>query len=84
MKLIDTDNERVKEVVVRKNALSNLNESIDRTLFLVCEGINYGKYTLVEGNRRAIALMDLGQLIGLTVYLGIYKNRNGFIPPKMG
>ncbi len=47
---------------------SNLN-AMDTRLILVSIDQN-GPFTLIEGNRRAIALGNLGKFVGLEVYLG--------------
>jgi hypothetical protein len=47
----------------------NLN-GLDRVLVFVAPTIR-GNYTIIDGNKRAVALLSLKKLIGLQVYLGI-------------
>lgn len=49
--------------------VANLN-ALDTKLFLVAPSIE-GPFTLIEGNKRAIALGKLGNLVGLETFCGI-------------
>lgn len=45
--------------------------ALDTRLILVTNNENDGPFTIIEGNRRSIALMNLNKLIGLEIYLGL-------------
>lgn len=62
-----------KEVTL-KNSLDN----IDTKLIFVAAN-KEGPYTIIEGNRRAIALGSIGKLKMLEIYLGISSRINNYL-----
>lgn len=50
-------------------------ENIEKRLFLVSKGTS-GPYTIIEGNKRSVALLFSKMLIGLEVYVYIYPENN--------
>ena len=56
---------RKKELVLKNNLMG-----IDTKLFLIAP-MQTGPFTIIEGNRRAIALGNLGKLNKLEIFLGV-------------
>ena len=63
---------RVKEMLFASDL-----KALDTKLFLVAPSIN-GPFTLIEGNKRAIALSKLGKLVGLETFCGISPEIKGY------
>ncbi|MEI6237240.1 MAG: hypothetical protein WCP03_01395 [Candidatus Saccharibacteria bacterium] len=59
---------------------SNLN-GLDKTLIMVGPS-KLGPFTIIEGNKRSVALGSLQKLVGLNIYLGISSNFCDYIWSK--
>jgi hypothetical protein len=66
----NTDNEIACEILGLTGKLRENPESFDRKIIMVGASFE-GNFTLIDGNKRAIALNKVGKLIGNNIYLGI-------------
>jgi len=60
----------VESIMEKKGLYSHSINSLNRTLILVSPTLN-GNFTIIEGNRRASALLSLKKLVGAQIYLGV-------------
>ncbi len=63
-------NSLARSIMEKKRFYEQKSRSQDRFLILVSPTIA-GNYTIIEGNKRAIALLSLKKLVGSQVYLGV-------------
>jgi len=61
---------KFKNIKAKEDILNTNPDVLDTRLILVSDD-KAEAYTLIEGNKRAIALAAIGRLVGLEVYLGI-------------
>lgn len=59
---------------------SNIN-GLDKTMIMVAPN-KFGPFTIIEGNKRSVALGSLQELLGLKIYLGISSNFSNYIWSK--
>ncbi len=63
-------NKKVVDIWEKVHAFANDINAIDRTFIYVAESLE-GPYTIIEGNKRSVALAHLSLLAGSRIYLGI-------------
>lgn len=64
------DDEKVKNILDKEEIYQKDIDALDRKFILVAPSIK-GNFTIIEGNKRAVALQRLGKLVGNQIYLGI-------------
>lgn len=62
----------------RKEALLSSNQNGLNTKLILVSSSQEGPFTIIEGNRRAVALGKLGMLVGLDVFCGISTGVNDY------
>jgi hypothetical protein len=72
------DEKFVPNILEKKIKYEENINSIDRKLILVSPTI-HGNFTIIEGNKRAVALHSINKLVGNTVYLGISNDVRSFV-----
>ena len=84
-RMLPNNNPLKDQILVRRAAIERQDPRIDLKLFLLCSDLANGPYTILEGNKRAVALLDLNKLIGLNIYIGhsigFTPESSGYIPP---
>jgi len=66
----DPDSLRISDDIKKKLSFLEGGGRFDTRLILVSDKVS-GPFTVIEGNRRAVALLRLNKLVGSEVYLGI-------------
>jgi len=64
--------EKVGNILAKKKIYQNNLDGLDRRFILVAPSIN-GSFTIIEGNKRAVALLSMNKLVGNQIYLGISR-----------
>ena len=59
-----------RDILNKLNTFQDKPELLDKVLFLVADKLD-GPFTLIEGNRRGVALCILENLAGIEVFLGV-------------
>ncbi len=59
-------------ILEKQNIFESGSNILDTKLFLVADNIK-GRFTLIEGNKRSVALYRLNKIVGLEVYIAISK-----------
>ena len=67
------DTLRIQSDIIEKIKLLKSGATLDTKLILVTDDYD-GLFTIIEGNRRAVAFLLTNQLVGIEVYLGITKD----------
>jgi len=75
---INKDTQRLSEDIKRKINFINSGGKLDNTLFLVAVSED-GPFTLIEGNRRAVAFNFLNIIMDCPVFLGISLEMNKYL-----
>ena len=65
-----SSNGKYGDIRAKETVLSSNSNMLDTKLILVSES-KVGPFTILEGNKRAIALGQLGKMIGLEIFCGI-------------
>ncbi len=71
------DSIRLSKDINRKISFLKSGSTFD-TRFIAVSDSDSGPFTLIEGNRRAVALYSLKRLVGITIYLGISEQIRNF------
>jgi hypothetical protein len=66
----EIDDEKIENIKIKRSIFQNNIDGLDRRLFLVSPTVK-GNFTIIEGNKRAVALQSIGRLVGTRIYLGI-------------
>ncbi|GAG29044.1 unnamed protein product [marine sediment metagenome] len=66
------DDAKIDDILKKKEKYMSDINSIDRKLILICTS-EEGNYTIIEGNKRAVALLSINRLVNTEIYLGISK-----------
>lgn len=66
------DSIRISKDIKEKMSFLEDGDCFD-TKFIAVSDNNQGSFTLIEGNRRAVALICLNNLIGIRIFFGISK-----------
>ena len=66
------------DIKEKRNIFITNPSKLDRRFILVASSPE-GPYTIIEGNRRSVALASLGQLAETDVYLGISHHINSYV-----
>jgi len=64
------DDDKVKNILAKKKIYQRDIDGLDRKFILVSPSVN-GNFTIIEGNKRAVALLSMNKLIGNQIYLGV-------------
>lgn len=70
--------EKVNDILAKKRIYQSDIGGLDRRLILVAPSIE-GNFTIIEGNKRAVALLIIGKLVGNQIYLGISNEIRNYI-----
>lgn len=68
-------NEKIDNIKLKRSVYQENLDGIDRRLILVCPN-PAGNFTIIEGNKRAVALQSIKKLAGTQIYLGYSKGIN--------
>ena len=71
LNLEDPDSDRITKDIRNKIAFVESGRSLDSKLIVVTNDALNGPFTLIEGNRRAVAFTYLGRIIGSKIYVGV-------------
>lgn len=71
-------NKKVQVILQIENVGKRGSQCINSKLVLVASTIG-GNFTIIEGNKRAVALFRLNELVGKHVFLGISNEIRGFL-----
>ncbi|PIY75091.1 MAG: hypothetical protein COY85_01290 [Candidatus Portnoybacteria bacterium CG_4_10_14_0_8_um_filter_40_50] len=74
----DICDEKVRDIKEKEKLYQNNINSLDKKFILVAPAIE-GNFTVLEGNKRAIALQTLNKLEGNHIYLGISNGINNYV-----
>lgn len=66
----ETARKHVRNIKEKRMVYEQDINGIDRRFILVAPSTN-GNFTIIEGNKRAVALQSIGNLVGNQIYLGI-------------
>lgn len=64
------NDDKVKNILAKKEIYQRDINGLDRKFILVSPSVN-GNFTIIEGNKRAVALLSMNKLVGNQIYLGI-------------
>ncbi|MBK8505899.1 MAG: hypothetical protein IPL46_29125 [Saprospiraceae bacterium] len=63
-------NDKILDIMNKVECMKSNLSSINTKLIIVAPNLN-GPFTIIEGNRRAVALRHLSRIVNLNIYLGI-------------
>ena len=72
------DDEKVRDIEEKKRIYQNNIDALDKKFIVVSPSIE-GNFTIIEGNKRAVALQCLGKLVSNEIYLGISNNIRKYV-----
>lgn len=72
------DSLRISSDVQKKLSFLESGGTLDTKLVLVSDKVS-GPFTVIEGNRRAVALLCLNKLVGTRIYLGISRGIRDYV-----
>ena len=72
------DSLRISSNVKKKLSFLESGGTLDARLILVSDKVS-GPFTVIEGNRRAVALLCLNKLVGTKIYLGISRGITNYV-----
>jgi len=80
VKSLDTikDDDMVKNILAKKKIYQHDIDGLDRKFILVSPSVN-GNFTIIEGNKRALALLSMNRLVGNQIYLGISSKIKNYV-----
>lgn len=64
------NNGKYADIKIKEQIFTSNINSLDKKFILVSED-KLGPYTIIEGNKRAIALGNIGKLVGIEIYIGV-------------
>lgn len=67
-----------EDILNKQKIFCNQNHLLDTKFFLVADGIE-GPFTLIEGNRRAVALCRLNKLIASEAFVGVSPSIKNYV-----
>ncbi len=71
------DSLRISSDIKQKLSFLESGGTLDTRLIIVADKIT-GPFTIIEGNRRSVALLRRNELVGTVVYIGISRNMTDF------
>ncbi|MDO8460225.1 MAG: hypothetical protein Q7S74_03895 [Nanoarchaeota archaeon] len=77
----DENTIRISKDIKSKVDFLESGENLDTRLVLVSNNTE-NPFTIIEGNRRSVAFLLLGQLVGKEVYLGMSNSMNSYVWAK--
>ena len=72
------EDNKITDILEKRRKYEEDIDSIDRKFILVSPSID-GNFTILEGNKRAVALQSINRLTGNHVYLGISKQIRDYV-----
>ena len=72
------DDGKVKNILAKKAIYQRDIDSLDRRFILVSLSVN-GNFTIIEGNKRALALLSMNELVGNQIYLGVSSKIRNYV-----
>ncbi len=72
------DDEKVRDIKEKKRIYQNNIDALDKKFVFVSPSIE-GNFTIIEGNKRAVALQCLGKLVSNEIYLGISNDIRKYV-----
>lgn len=66
----NVNDEKIIDIKAKRAIYQRDINGLDRKLVLVCPTTE-GNFTIIEGNKRAVALQSIGKLVGTQIYLGV-------------
>jgi len=70
--------EKLKDIEEKARLFESSSQILDTKLILVAPE-ETGPYTIIEGNKRAVALQNLNKMVGLEVYLGVSPSIKNYV-----
>jgi len=75
--LDNLDESHVKNILEKREIYKKDIDGLDRKFIVVSPSVE-GNFIIIEGNKRAVALLSIDKLIGNQIYLGVSKKREGY------
>lgn len=69
--------EKIPNILEKRELYRKNIDSLDRLFIYVAPNLN-GNYTIIEGNKRSVALQDLNLLVRNKIYLGLSEGISGY------
>lgn len=69
------DNRIMPKILEYRKKFEEDIDSIDKKFILISPRLE-GKYTILDGNKRSVALQSIDQLVGTIIYLGVSESVN--------
>jgi hypothetical protein len=73
----NNNNDIIENIKAKRAIYQNAIDGLDRRLILVSPTVE-GNFTIIEGNKRAVALQSIKKLVGTQIYLGVSRKIEGY------
>ena len=71
------NDDKIKNILAKRSIYESNINGLDRKFTLVSPSTE-GNFTIIEGNKRAVALQSLNKLVGNQIYLGVSNKINNY------